>query len=71
MLVKQASKQSIPLTLAIFNFTNISAISQYFPEEKNNTLFLNILLKWWLIVDTKERIHPTIVGNALVANNGK
>ena len=51
--------------------STISAISQYFPEEKTTYSFLNLINSWWLVVNAKERFHPIIVGNAQVAGDGK
>ena len=65
------NKQSVPLTLAIFDLSTISAISQYFPEEKTTYSFLNLINSWWLVVNAKERFHSIIVGNAQVAGDGK
>ena len=65
------NKQSVPLALAIFDLTTISAIRQYFPEDKTTFSFLNLIYNWWLVVNAKERFHPNIVGNALTAVDGK
>ena len=65
------NKQSVPLTLAIFDLTTITAISQYFPDDKTTSSFLNLIYNWWLVVNAKERFHPNIVGNALIAGVGK
>ena len=65
------NKQSVPLALAIFDLSTISAISQYFPEEKTTYTFLNLIYTWWLVVNSKERFHPIIVGNAQVPGDGK
>ena len=40
------NKQSVPLALAIFDLSTISAISQYFPEEKSPYTFLNLTYTW-------------------------
>ena len=63
-------KQSVPLTLAIFDLTT-TAIRQYFPEEITASSFLYMIYNWWLVVNAKERFHPNIVGNALIAVDGK
>ena len=47
------NKQSVPLALAIFDLSTISAISQYFPEEKTTYTFLNLIYTWWLVVNSK------------------
>ena len=65
------NKQSVPLALSIFDLTTITAIHQYFPEDKTTSPFLNLVYNWWLIVNAKERFHPNIVGNALIASDGK
>ena len=65
------NKQSVPLALAISDLSTISAISQYFPEEKTTYTFLNLIYTWWLVVNSKERFHPIIVGNAQVLGDGK
>ena len=65
------NKQSVPLALAIFDLRTISAIRQYFPEDKTTFSFLNLIYNWWLVVNAKERFHPNIVGNALTAVDGK
>ena len=48
------NKQSVPLALEIFDLSTISAISQYFPEEKTTDTFLNLIYTWWLVVNPKE-----------------
>ena len=65
------NKQSFPLTLAIFDLTTTTAIRQYFPEEITTSSFLSLIYNWWLVVNAKERFHPNIVGNALIASDGK
>ena len=66
------NKQSVPLTLAIFDLTTTTtAIRQYFPEEITTSSFLSLIYNWWLVVNAKERFHPNIVGNALIAGDGK
>ena len=30
-----------------------------------------MICNWWLVVNAKERFHPYIVGNALIAGDGK
>ena len=64
------NKQSVPLALSIFDLTTITAIHQYFPEDKTTSPFLNLIYNWWLIVNAKERFHPNIVGNPLIASDG-
>ena len=65
------NKQSVPLVLAIFDLTTIAAIRQYFPEDIIASSFLYLVYNWWLLVNAKERFHPNIVGNALIADDGK
>ena len=65
------NKQSVPLALAIFDLTAIAAIRQYFPEDITASSFLSLVYNWWLLVNAKERFHPNIVGNALIAGDGK
>ena len=65
------NKQSVPLTLAIFGLTTTTSIRQYFPEEITTSTFLSLIYNWWLVVNVKERFHPNIVGNALIAGDGK
>ena len=48
------NKQSVPLALSIFDLTTITAIHQYFPEDKTTSPFLNLIYNWWLIVNAKE-----------------
>ena len=63
------NKQSVPLALAVFEPTTTSAIRSYFPEEYTTIAFLELIHAWWLVVNAKERFHPTRIGNALVAND--
>ena len=59
------NKQSVPLTLAIFDLTTTTAI-RIFPEEIT-TSFPSLIYYWWLVVNAKERFQPNIVRNALIA----
>ena len=65
------NKQSVPLTLSIFDLTTITAISQYFSDDKTTSSFLNLIYNWWLVVNAKEKFHPNIVDNALITGVGK
>ena len=48
------NKQSVPLALAIFEETTITAIRSYLPEEQTTADFLQLFHFWWLIVNSKE-----------------
>ena len=63
------NKQSVPLALAVFEPTTTSVIRSYFPEEYTTIAFLELIHAWWLVVNAKERFHPTRIGNALVSND--
>ena len=63
--------QSVPLALAIFEETTITAIRSYLPEEQTTDDFLQLFHFWWLIVNSKERFHPNPTGNALKMNDSR
>ena len=63
------NKQSVPLALAIFEETTITAIRGYLPEEHTTADFLQLFHFWWLIVNSEERFHPNPIGNALRMND--
>ena len=65
------NKQSVPLALAIFEETTITAIRSYLPEEQTTADFLQLFHFWWLIVNSKERFHPNPIGNALKMNDSR
>ena len=69
VLLPGNNKQSVPLALAVFEPTTTSAIRSYFPEEYTTIAFLEHIHAWWLVVNAKERFHPTRIGNALVSND--
>ena len=64
-------KQSVPLALAIFDEKTIAACKDYFPNRQDMSSFLMVFNTWWLMVNSKQRYHPTIIGNAAVADDGK
>ena len=64
-------KQSVPLALAIFDEKTIAACKDYFPNREDMSSFLTVFNNWWLMVNSKERYDPTIIGNAAVADDGK
>ena len=65
------NNKPVPLALAIFDLTTITAIRQYFLEETTTVSFLYLVYNWWLLVNAKERFHPNIIGNVLIAADGK
>ena len=64
-------KQSVPLALSIFDETTIAACRSYFPEREDMAYFLELINKWWLISNSKERFHPNPVGSAVKSEDGK
>ena len=61
----------MPLALALFHESTISALRLYLPEEEVTAGFLNLIRIWWLSVNSKERFHPLRQGNAFVSNDSK
>ena len=64
-------KQSVPLALALFHESTISALRLYLPKEEVTAAFFNLIRIWWLSVNSKERFHPLRQGNAFVSNDSK
>eukprot|EP00800_Vazella_pourtalesii_P011575 TRINITY_DN2786_c0_g1_i2.p1 TRINITY_DN2786_c0_g1~~TRINITY_DN2786_c0_g1_i2.p1 ORF type:complete len:266 (-),score=6.41 TRINITY_DN2786_c0_g1_i2:131-928(-) len=64
-------EQSVSFVLAVFHETTIASIRLYLPEEEVIAGFFNLIRVWWLCVNSKERFHPQIQGNALVRNDCK
>ena len=62
---------SISLVLAIIDPTTITTISSYHPEETVIPAFLDLFNLWWLIVNSKQRLHTNYIGNAMVSEDGK
>ena len=65
------NKQSVPLALALFHESTISALRLYLPKEEGTAGFFNLIRIWWLSANSKERFHPLRQGNALVSNDYK
>ena len=61
----------MPLALALFHESTISALRLYLPKEEVTAGFFNLIRIWWLSVNSKERFHPLRKGNALVSNDSK
>ena len=50
---------------------NQHSYSTIFPEDTTTSSFLNLIHKWWLVVNAKERFHPDVIGSALTSSDGK
>ena len=59
------------LALALFDETTIAATETYFSENKSQATFLKLIGDWWNVVNSKERFHPNMTGNALDLESGK
>ena len=65
------NKQSVKLALAIFDETTIAAIRSYFPERKDMSGFLGLILKWWTIINSNSRFNSNKLAHAFILNDGK
>ena len=64
-------KQSVPLALAIFDEKTITGCKEYFPNRQDMSSFLTVFNTWWMVANSKQKFHPTVIGNAAVAGDGK
>ena len=46
------NKQNVELALAIFHETTITASRNYYPESEDISGFLDLISKWWSIVNS-------------------
>ena len=66
-----SNKQSVPLALAIFHDTTIVGIKHYLPERKDAAGFLELINKWWTIVNSNQKSSPNKLGDAIIEGDGK
>ena len=66
-----SNKQSLPLALAVIHDTTIVGFKHYLPERKDAAGFLELINKWWTIVNCNDRYSPNKLGDAIVEGDGK
>ena len=59
-------KQNVSLALGIFDETTIAAARYYLPNRPDIAAFLQLINSWWLISNSKARLHPNPIGNAVI-----
>ena len=66
------NKQSVPLSLAIFDPTTSAAIDSYFPQRNAAAQFLRLINLWWTISNSKQQSNMNFHrGDAAEANDCK
>ena len=65
------NKQSVPLALAIFSPTTIAAMKNYFPNRPDSANFLELISKWWVIINSNSRYSSNNLGHAFILGDGK
>ena len=65
------NKQNVELALAIFHETTIAASRNYYPEREDISGFLDLISKWWTIVNSGTRFCPNKLGHAAINGDGK
>ena len=66
------NKQSVPLALAIFDFTTSAALESYFPDRMDAATFLKLINLWWTMSNSNAKYNMNFrVGDAAVLNDGK
>ena len=66
------NKQSVPLALNVFHRTTSIAITDYFPNEKDASSFLNLIHVWWSISNSKHEHNPSLrLADAAKSNDMK
>ena len=65
------NKQCVNLALPIFHETMTTAIRSYFVEREDMASFLELILKWWTIVNSSTRFNSNNLANAMIIGDGK
>ena len=66
------NKQSVPLSLVVFDATTSAAINSYYPERKDAAGFLKLVNIWWTISNSKQQFNSNnSIGNAACPNDKK
>ena len=66
------NKQNVPLALNVFHRSTAIAITEYFPECKDATGFLNLIDTWFLISNSKQENNTSNrLGNAAIKGDMK
>ena len=65
------NKQNVELALAIFHETTIAASRNYYPEREDISEFLDLISKWWTIVNSGTRFCPKKLGHPAINGDGK
>ena len=62
------NKQHVNLALPIFHETTIAACKSYFPEKKDISSFLNLILTWWTISNNNIKCNSNLLGSTITCN---
>ena len=65
------NKQNLDLVISIFHESTIAAFKSYMPERSDISSFLNLILSWWTIANSRARFTPNILSNAVTMGDHK
>ena len=65
------NKQNVNLAVAIFDETTIAACESYFPDRVDMSNFLRLISCWWTIANSRKKLTPNFLNNAVILNDGK
>ena len=65
------NKQNVNLAVAIFHETTIAACESYFPDRADMLNFLRLISCWWTIANSRKKLTPNFLNNAVILNEGK
>ena len=65
------NKQNVNLAVAIFHETTIAAYESYFPDRADMSNFFRLIPCWWTIANSRKKLTPNYLNNAVILNDGK
>ena len=65
------NKEDVNLAVAIFHKTTIAAYESYFPGRADMSNFLRLISYWWTITNSRKKLTPNFLNNAVILNDGK
>ena len=63
------NKQNV--NVAIFQETTIAACDSYFPDRAEMSNFRRLISCWWTIANSRKKLTPHFLNNAVILNDGK
>jgi hypothetical protein len=65
------NKQNVDLAISVFHESTIAGCKSYFPSRTDMSTFLELILNWWTIANSRQRFTPNLLSNGITFEDGK